>query len=220
MKKFQRTLLRKAMMGMKKQKGMTLLEIIIALGIIGVVSAGVVVLAQRAIDAQNMTKATQAVNTIQIAMTQTYRNLGRYPAPTGTAGEATVARALVGLGRVAEDDIKNAFTGEDLVIHAFPKFAPGDNKAFAIAYNGLTLDQCRQLVTNTIDMFPYIEIADAPTGPYQTEGALAGTGILKSPAGGVNLDLANVAHIQNLCSGGGDDAAAAGATFTVLLGNS
>lgn len=207
------------MLGMKKQKGMTLLEIIIALGIIGVVSAGVVVLAQRAIDAQNMTKATQAVNTIQIAMTQTYRNLGRYPAPTGAAGEATVARALVGLGRVAEDDIKNAFTGEDVVIHAFSKIAEGDNKAFAIAYNGLTLDQCRQLVTNTIDMFPYIEIADAPTGPYQTEAAAAaaGTGILKSPTGGVNLDLANVAHIQNLCSGG---AAAAGATYTVLLGNS
>ena len=56
-----------------KKQGMTLLEIIIALGIIGVVSAGVVLLAQRAIDSQNMTKAVQQLNSIQIAMTQTYR---------------------------------------------------------------------------------------------------------------------------------------------------
>ncbi|CSC37968.1 toxin co-regulated pilin A [Vibrio cholerae] len=46
----------------------------------GVVSAGVVTLAQRAIDSQNMTKAAQNLNSVQIAMTQTYRSLGNYPA--------------------------------------------------------------------------------------------------------------------------------------------
>lgn len=34
---------------LKKQKGVTLLEIIIVLGIIGIIAAGVVVLAQRAL---------------------------------------------------------------------------------------------------------------------------------------------------------------------------
>ncbi|ECD3889156.1 type II secretion system protein, partial [Salmonella enterica subsp. enterica serovar Poona] len=35
-------------MNLKKQRGMTLLEIIIVLGIIGTIAAGVVILAQRA----------------------------------------------------------------------------------------------------------------------------------------------------------------------------
>ncbi|HGP5318343.1 TPA: toxin-coregulated pilus major pilin TcpA, partial [Vibrio cholerae O1] len=70
------------------QEGMTLLEVIIVLGIMGVVSAGVVTLAQRAIDSQNMTKAAQNLNSVQIAMTQTYRSLGNYPA-TANASAAT-----------------------------------------------------------------------------------------------------------------------------------
>lgn len=223
MKKFQRTILRKAMLGMKKQKGMTLLEIIIALGIIGVVSAGVVVLAQRAIDAQNMTKATQAANTAQIAMTQTYRNLGKYPASTDRAGAIEVANGLLGLGRVAEDDVKNAFTGEIIPIYAFDRLNADDNKAFALAYEGLSLDQCRQLVTNTVEMFPYIEVqagatSAKPATAYQTATADAATGgavVLQAPNGGAgNLDLTEMTHVSNLC--GTDE----GATYSVLLGNS
>lgn len=209
------------MMGMKKQKGMTLLEIIIALGIIGVVSAGVVVLAQRAIDSQNLTKATQAANTTQIAMTQTYRSLGNYPATAGRPAALTLADTLLGLGRVAQPDIINAFTGSKTPIYTFARMTEGDGKAFAIAFEGLSLSQCRQFVTSTLDMFPFIQvqngsISTAPTGILQELEAnpAAGAAIVKAP-GGNSLDLTNMAHVGNLCGGEDED----GDVFTVLLGN-
>ena len=211
------------MLGMKKQKGMTLLEIIIALGIIGVVSAGVVVLAQRAIDAQNMTKVTQSANAIQIAMTQTYRGLGSYPTDATTSAEGQrVSQSLLRLGRVAEDDIRNPFTGNIVPVMTFGRATEVDNKAFGIAYEGLTLDQCRQLVTNTIEMFPYIQVtaeavAPKPTGPFMTEGSagINGVGVIKSPSGvATNFNMTDLRHVENLC--GNDE----GAFFSVTLGNS
>lgn len=81
------------------QEGMTLLEVIIVLGIMGVVSAGVVTLAQRAIDSQNMTKAAQNLNSVQIAMTQTYRSLGNYPATANANAATQLANGLVSLVR-------------------------------------------------------------------------------------------------------------------------
>ncbi|WP_317629153.1 type II secretion system protein, partial [Salmonella enterica] len=52
-------------LNLKKQRGMTLLEIIIVLGIIGTIAAGVVILAQRAYDAKAMTDLTTNINTNQ-----------------------------------------------------------------------------------------------------------------------------------------------------------
>ena len=212
------------MLGMKKQKGMTLLEIIIALGIIGVVSAGVVVLAQRAIDAQNMTKATQAVNSIQIAMTQTYRNLGKYPQPTDRANALRVSQGLAGMGRVGADDLKNAFTGAEVPVFGLDRVREGDEKAFALAYEGLTLAQCRQLVSNTAEMFPYIEIqteaeSTPPAGMLNTNATGTGTGIIKSIGGGAQLNLADVTQVGQLCSGAPAEDGTVADTFSVLLGN-
>ncbi|EMK6845399.1 type IV pilus major pilin, partial [Vibrio cholerae] len=193
------------------QEGMTLLEVIIVLGIMGVVSAGVVTLAQRAIDSQNMTKAAQNLNTIQVSLTQTYRSLGNYPTTPDAAAAAALTSGLVSLGKISADEAKNPFTGTNLNIWSFPRNAAG-NKAFAISVDGLTQAQCKTLVTSVGDMFPYINvqqksaIALADLNDFETNAAnaAAGTGIIKSIAtGSVNLNLTEITHVQNLCTGTG-----------------
>lgn len=101
------------------QEGMTLLEVIIVLGIMGVVSAGVVTLAQRAIDSQNMTKAAQSLNSIQVALTQTYRGLGNYPATADATAASKLTSGLVSLGKISSDEAKNPFIGTNMNIFHF-----------------------------------------------------------------------------------------------------
>lgn len=202
------------------QEGMTLLEVIIVLGIMGVVSAGVVTLAQRAIDSQNMTKAAQNLNSVQVALTQTYRGLGQYPATVDTAAAAKLTAGLVSLGKVSSDEAKNPFTGANMNIFSFNRNS-APNKAFAIAVDGLTQAQCKTLVTSVGDMFPYVvvkqaaAIAFADLQDFETTAAVAdtGVGVIKSISpGGNNLNLTNITHVEKLCDGTG--------TFSVAFGNS
>lgn len=65
---------------MRKQRGVTLLEIIIVLGIIGVIAAGVVILAQRAFTAQDITDTINNTNSVRTAMEEAYKDAGEYPA--------------------------------------------------------------------------------------------------------------------------------------------
>lgn len=58
---------------LKKQRGMTLLEIIIVLGIIGTIAAGVVVLAQRAFDSRAISDVVTNTNTVRVAMKDAYQ---------------------------------------------------------------------------------------------------------------------------------------------------
>ncbi|EGR1124508.1 type IV pilus major pilin [Vibrio cholerae] len=202
------------------QEGMTLLEVIIVLGIMGVVSAGVVTLAQRAIDSQNMTKAAQSLNSIQVALTQTYRGLGNYPATADATAASKLTSGLVSLGKISSDEAKNPFIGTNMNIFSFPRNAAA-NKAFAISVDGLTQAQCKTLITSVGDMFPYIAIkaggavALADLGDFENSAAAAetGVGVIKSIAPtSKNLDLTNITHVEELCKGT--------APFGVAFGNS
>ncbi|HFG1709240.1 TPA: type IV pilus major pilin [Vibrio cholerae] len=202
------------------QEGMTLLEVIIVLGIMGVVSAGVVTLAQRAIDSQNMTKAAQSLNSVQVALTQTYRGLGQYPVTGDATAAAKLTSGLVSLGKISVDEAKNPFTGGNMNIFSFPRNGAA-NKAFAITVDGLTQAQCKTLVTSVGDMFPYIAIkagaaiALADLGDFETTDAKAvdGVGVIKSISpSSVNLSLTEITHVEKLCTGT--------APFGVAFGNS
>ena len=201
-------------------KGMTLLEVIIVLGIMGVIAAGVVVLAQRAIDSQNMTKLVQSLNTIQTAMVQSFRSKLSYPETTAETA-SQLESALVSMGRASAGDFLNPVTGEKLVVTSAGAGAAGNNKAFLIRVGGLSQDQCRAIVTGAADLFQFIQVGAAGAGQAAdinvaaAAGGATGIGNIKTPSGtGTQFDVTNLTHISSLCG-----ATASTGTFDVLFGS-
>lgn len=76
---------------LKKQKGVTLLEIIIVLGIIGIIAAGVIILAQRAFKAQDISGIIDNTNSVRVAMSEAYKDQAEYPVPTNSITGLTKA---------------------------------------------------------------------------------------------------------------------------------
>ncbi|HAG2284924.1 TPA: type IV pilus major pilin [Salmonella enterica] len=164
---------------LKKQRGMTLLEIIIVLGIIGVIAAGVVILAQRAYDNKAMTDLANNANTIRVAMKEAYGPSGQYPAQNTSATIAltpanykTVTAApvskLIGLGKLSLDEAQNGISSDFIDIGNVTigtKAAAG----YFIQLNGLNQQQCRGLVNQMANNWDYVEVRQgAASGSYNT----------------------------------------------------
>ncbi|EBC3893804.1 type IV pilus major pilin [Salmonella enterica] len=167
-------------LNLKKQRGMTLLEIIIVLGIIGTIAAGVVILAQRAYDSKAMTDLTTNINTIRTAMKDAYGSTGIYPLPTGsataqlnddtingTAGQAAPIGKLIALGKLSRDEAKNNISNDYISVGAGDISANGVQKGYFIEINGLNRQQCRNILLQAGNSFDYVEVTNnAPAGAY------------------------------------------------------
>lgn len=169
---------------LKKQRGMTLLEIIIVLGIIGTIAAGVVVLAQRAYDSKAMTDLVTNTNTIRTAIKETYGPTGIYPneqvAGTLALTDATINTVaganippiaqLVQLGKLSTSEAKNNISSNYFNIGnahvgtagvaagvAAGATAIGD-RAYFIEVNGLDQKQCRNIMLQVGNQWDYVEV--------------------------------------------------------------
>ncbi|EFR6822957.1 type IV pilus major pilin [Salmonella enterica] len=172
-------------LNLKRQRGMTLLEIIIVLGIIGTIAAGVVILAQRAYDSKAMTDLTTNINTIRTAMKDAYGATGIYPLPAGTAtaqlndqtineaaGQATPIGKLIALGKLSADEGKNNISNDFVSVGAGDISANGIQKGYFIEINGLNQQQCRNILLQAGNSFDYVEVTDnAPAGSYHYDNA-------------------------------------------------
>lgn len=168
---------------LKKQRGMTLLEIIIVLGIIGTIAAGVVILAQRAFDSRTISEIVSNTNTVRIAVKDAYqRSADGYPLPNGagtlaltptsirtnTAGQPIVS-SLVQLGKLSLDEARNGVSNDYLNIGgALTSNGAADPKGFFVELNGLSRDQCRSIVSQVGNQWDYVEVSTtaAPAGTY------------------------------------------------------
>ncbi|ELP2193409.1 type IV pilus major pilin [Salmonella enterica subsp. enterica serovar Champaign] len=167
-------------LNLKKQRGMTLLEIIIVLGIIGTIAAGVVILAQRAYDSKAMTDLTTNINTIRTAMKDAYGSTGIYPLPAGAstaqlndqtiteaAGQATPIGKLIALGKLSTDEAKNNISNDFVSVGSGDISANGIQKGYFLEINGLTAQQCRNVLLQAGNSFDYVEVTNnAPAGSY------------------------------------------------------
>ncbi|EDI2556384.1 TPA: type IV pilus major pilin [Salmonella enterica subsp. enterica serovar Newport] len=166
-------------LNLKKQRGMTLLEIIIVLGIIGVIAAGVVVLAQRAYDTKAITDLANNANTIRTAVKDAYGPSGAYPTAdtTNTIAMTTTnytsadslkapVGKLIALGKLSLDEAQNNISGN------FISIGPGSigaktNAGYFIELNGLNAQQCRNLLNQMANNWDFVEVLDdAPAGSY------------------------------------------------------
>lgn len=203
-------------------KGMTLLEVIIVLGIMGVIAAGVVVLAQRAIDSQNATKLSNSLNAAQTAMVSTYRSKSSYPnIGSDTAASEQLAKGLIAMGKLSKEDLINPFNGEPLMIFTANNNTKA-NRGFLIKVSELTKDQCSTMISNSSDLFGFIQTALTSSSAPATElfiepDANQSVGVIKSTKGGSNsFDVTNINHVAALC--GGSDPAAANQFYDVYVG--
>ncbi|ETO41265.1 type IV pilus major pilin [Morganella sp. EGD-HP17] len=173
----------------KKQRGMTLLEIIIVLGIIGTIAAGVVVLAQRAFDSRAVSDVVSNTNTVRVAMKDAYQRANGYPLSSGlastydvdtikktdTAKEA-IAR-LVQLGKLSIDEARNGISNDFINVGGAKTAAnqgtengPG-LKGFVVEVNGLNQDQCRTILSQVANQWDYVKVGTAAAGSYQVKAA-------------------------------------------------
>lgn len=166
---------------LKKQRGMTLLEIIIVLGIIGVIAAGVVILAQRAYDSKAMTDLANNANTIRTAMKDAYGQTGVYPAgaPNNTLAlnpsnyrtktDSPISK-LIALGKLSLDEARNNISSDFIHVGGAP-IAGKDNAGYFIMLNGLNQQQCRGLLNQMGNNWDYVQvITGAAAGKYPTPG--------------------------------------------------
>ncbi|MDA5313193.1 type IV pilus major pilin [Vibrio cholerae] len=162
----------------KKQRGMTLLEVIIVLGIIGTIAAGVVVLAQRAFDSRTISEVVQATNTIRVAVKDAYSTSGAYPdykSPlnlnndTILTSDAGATSTLVKLGKVSVSEMRNKISGDFYGIGAGKTSngqTKGNMKGYVIEVNGLTSEQCRSVISQVGNNWDYVKVSNAAAGAY------------------------------------------------------
>lgn len=202
---------------LKKQRGMSLLEVIIVLGIIGTMAAAVVILAQRAFDSQDITDLVDNTNTVRVAVNNTYKDAGVYPTTAtspitlvGAAGlaskqgtNAPIASTIVNLGQASEPEVKNGISGDYFFMQGanLTTAAGSTAKGFVLSINGLDQGQCRSLIMQLGNSWDYVEVATAAAGadatlPTELDGAVditsgkgAAQGILKSFATGGQVQI-------------------------------
>lgn len=211
---------------LKKQRGMTLLEIIIVLGIIGTIAAGVVILAQRAYDNKAISDLVSDTNTVRTAIKETYGPSGVYPnvnaADTLTLTEATVSTStapiavLIQLGKLSSSESKNNVSSNFFNIGSAsvgtggggggggPGGGPGalQNRAFFVEVNGLDMKQCRNILLQTGNQWDFVEVHNTGGGAGHYAQATA-----PNIAGAAIATLANTAGnaqgvLRSLATGG------------------
>lgn len=167
---------------LRKQRGMSLLEVIIVLGIIGTIAAGVVVLAQRAFDSRTVTELVSNTNTVRVAMKDAYQRDGVYPQYVDplsltadnikdSAQNAPIAQ-LVQLGKLTADEGRNNISGDFMGIGGARTSAAEVLKGFAIELNGLSQEQCRSILGQVGNNWEYVQVGTSASGSYSltTEG--------------------------------------------------
>jgi len=153
---------------LKKQRGVTLLEIIIVLGIIGVIAAGVVVLAQRAFTAQDISDLQNNTNSIRTSMTEAFKDEGEYPPATSTAVTSDDLAPIVTLnklGKVSPSESFNGISGDAFQIgQALVDSDSTVHKGFVLLVSGLDQQTCRNLLSQMGNQWDYVGIISAPAG--------------------------------------------------------
>jgi toxin co-regulated pilin len=219
---------------LKKQKGVTLLEIIIVLGIIGIIAAGVVILAQRAFTAQDISDLVDNTNSVRIAMTDAYKDSVEYPERQDSTAEtkanistSTGTSAIVGLvkmGKISPDEAFNGFSNDAFEIGPAKLSDDGaaKNKAFFIVINGLEMENCRNIISQVGAQWDYVATTTAAAGAMSPEGATPiNIGVeTADPANGIlKTTKDDQLTPANIVAAGVCDADPTGSTNAIILGS-
>ena len=133
----------------KKTAGLALLEILIAIGILGIIAAGVALLATRTFAAQKIGKLEDNVLDTGLTIVKTFS-----PRLTsdgyGTDETKDLVGSIVAGGIIDEQTAKNQITGVRLKGYGAASEAGGARDTVAMVISGLNRDECVKVITGSL----------------------------------------------------------------------
>ncbi|NGZ12752.1 hypothetical protein HGG78_03055 [Vibrio aestuarianus] len=184
----------------KKVRGLALLEILIAIGILGIISAGVATLASRTFEEQNVSLINKSVTDLSMSLKKAFSRAGRY------SGTQTDFDALIAAGAISENSATNPITNDFYGYTPVPKYPSAvSGSAFVLTIGGLSDSLCKKIATGSlVTDASYFEIVD--TVSAQAPGDLTGTadmaaGLIKT-LDGLAPDANDPLQYATLCVGG------------------
>ena len=139
----------------KKNQGIALIEMLIVIGIIGLITAGIVALSTSVFRGMDESEVIANLSTIKVKLQKGYKSQGDY------AGLARSASGAITLLEIS--DTQNPF-GPDFVVG--PVTTNGqENGGATIKVAGLSMDSCQNILTTIDDnTFEYIALETAAAG--------------------------------------------------------
>lgn len=164
----------------KKVRGLALLEILIAIGILGIISAGVATLASRTFEEQNTSLVNKSVADLSISLKKAFSRSGGY------SNDIDTLTKLIAAGAVAAESARNPMSNSNYgytSIQKLPNAASGS--AFVITIEGLPDTLCRKIATGPLlQDAAYLGVTAANgTPPTTLDATVAFPSIIKSLQG-------------------------------------
>ena len=175
-------LTRMSIVTLKKQAGMTLMEIIAALAIIASVVVGALVLFNSAQSSNTSVTMLKDIIALRSAMQQLYTGQGGYAGAAGGAGHTQLQNArkvptdLIFISAAA--GFRTPWGGTLTIL---PTAAPAPN--FEITLTSVPVDVCTQLVTSASNGWQRVTIGAANLTAFPVTPALANTNCSTAAAG-------------------------------------
>ncbi|MDE1310420.1 prepilin-type N-terminal cleavage/methylation domain-containing protein [Vibrio aestuarianus] len=184
----------------KKIQGLALLEILIAIGILGIISAGVATLASRTFEEQNVNAISKGVVDAGLSIKKGYQRASAYPV-------AKSMSVFVDSSLVSKESSTNPVTNNLYgYIGGLSKNAgSGVNDAFAIVVEGLEPSVCVKLLGGVLpENAAYIEVVDSGNGMTgATFDVVPGGAVFKTMQGyatGSPVDAEDPTTYTNACT--------------------
>ena len=156
----------------KKNKGFTLVEILLVVGFIALASVGVYTIYSKVQLSSGATTESRNLDTIRAGIKQLYGANHNY---------GTLSNTVVNAGRITPDNMKTAPNSTDSVITnsfggvvtiAPANLGGGTNNGFSITYNGVPAGVCTKLVSTGGSQFDQVTVAGTVVKTY-------GTGVIR-----------------------------------------
>lgn len=172
-----------------KNSGFALMEIMIAIGIIGAITAGVVTLASKAMNEFMLSKLTTNVTTVMIALQNTFQ--GQFILTSDTSDD--IKSTLVEYGAVSVSDFENSLGGEMTL--SFASVGGKNNRGALVSIDGVSVSDCQKLGKNLFDGVEFIQVASAAPTELVDASAAPTSGYLKTVNGKQEFSIDNVSTV-------------------------
>lgn len=174
----------------KKPSGLALMELIIALGILGAITAAVVALAARSISASNLNEAIRNITEINVAAKNVFK--GKFILPAGAATETQkIMDILTDFGAVNEGVTNNPLGGNLELSVGSTDGEP--NSALFITLKNISTTACLGIVQQLFSGVQYMEVKTSATADPDLVVATPtlANGYLKTLGGGQTYSIAS-----------------------------